>query len=136
MGIATATPIEMLAEGASCKPNISNAGRRMRMRFGWLWAVIALAGLTASVVLRVSWFWRALSFVPASLAAVGFLQARRGTCVSRAAEGTFEHDDFSKTEASVPDAARSRRAAGVIVRDTILIGILCAGAGAATALIR
>jgi hypothetical protein len=136
MGIATAAPIEMLTEGTSCKPNISTAGRRMRMRFGWLWAVITVAGLTASVVLRVPWFWRALSFVPASLSAVGFLQARRGTCVSRAAEGTFEHDDFSKTKASAPDAARSRRASGTIVRDTVLIGILCAAAGAATALVR
>lgn len=136
MGIATTAPIEMLTEGASCKPNISSTGRRIRIRFGWLWAVITVAGLTASVAFRVPWFWRALSFVPASLSAIGFLQARRGTCVSRAAEGTCEHDDLSKTEASAPDAARSRRAASTIVRDTLFIGILCAAAGAATALVR
>jgi hypothetical protein len=132
----TASPIETVSEGASCKPNISAAGRRLRTRFGWLWAAIGVAGLAASVALHVPWFWRTLLFVPASLSAVGFLQARRGTCVARASEGTFEHEDFSKTKARPTDAARSRRAAAVIVRDTVLFGIFCAAAATATALVR
>lgn len=97
---------------------------------------ITAAGLVASVGLRAPWFWRALLAVPTALAAIGFLQARRGTCVSRAAEGTFEHEDFTKASAPDADAARSRGAARAIVRDTVLLGLLGGALAIATALVR
>jgi hypothetical protein len=123
-------------EAERCTPNISASGRRRRVRFGYACSAITIVGLVAGVALRVPWFFRALLFVPAALGAVGFLQARRGTCVSRAAEGTFEHEDFSTTRAPDAEAARSRRAAIIIARDAIAVGALFGGVASATAFVR
>ena len=88
----------------------------------------ALTGLLAVsiVVARGRWFWCLAVFVPAAMAAVCFLQAGRKTCVARAAEGTFEHEDFSKTPAAEEDVLRSREVAATITRDSILIGVAVA----------
>lgn len=125
-----------LDEGVSCRPNISEAGRKRRKRFGRLWALAGVVGLGICVALRAPWYWRALLAVPAGLSAVGFLQGYRGTCLARAGEGTFEHDDFSKTRAAEADAVRSRLAAASIARDTFILAILCGVGAAATVLAR
>ena len=113
-----------VAENAlPCKPNISTAGRLRRIRFGNQWLVVSVALLVALVVFRVRWYWGLLMFLPAALSAVGFLQASRHTCVMRAKEGTFEHEDFSRTPAAEEDARRSRVVARGINRDSILVGV-------------
>jgi hypothetical protein len=113
----------LLDDGVPCRPNISPTGVRKRIVFG-SWSVGATALLAAVlVVVHARWFWCLAVFVPAALAAVGFLQASRKTCVARAAENTFEHDDFTKTPAAEDDARRSRHVAAGINRDSILIGL-------------
>ena len=82
---------------------------------------VVLAGCV--ILTRARWFWSAAVFVPAYVAAIGFLQAGRRTCVARAAEGTFEHEDFSKTPAAEDNAARSREVATTIMRDSLLISV-------------
>jgi hypothetical protein len=119
----------------ACKANISAAGRRRRMRFGNLWLIVSVALLIVLVVLRVPWYCGLLMFIPASLSAVGFLQARRNTCVMRAKEGTFEHEDFSTTKASDDEVAASRTMAATINRDTVLVGIAGAALGVVAALV-
>jgi hypothetical protein len=110
-------------DDVACRPNISPAGVRKRIVFGtWNVAVTVLLAAVL-VVVHARWFWCLAVFVPAALTAIGFLQAGRKTCVSRAAEGTFEHDDFSKTPAAEDDARRSRHVAAGITRDSILIGL-------------
>ncbi len=126
----------MIGGGAACKPNISFAGRRMRRRFGLLGIAIVVVVLGAAVALRWPWYWRALLCIPVALSAISFLQARRGTCVSRAAEGTFEHEDFSTTKLPDTEVANSRRAAAAIVRDAVLIGLLSGLAATATTFLR
>ena len=121
------------AAGASCRPNISPAGRRRRRRVGYVAAVASLLLLVALIAVHASWYWRLLVFLPSSLTAVAFLQVRRQTCIARAAEGTFEHDDFSKTKAPDDEVAASRRVAGGIRRDSTLIGLACALLAVATA---
>jgi hypothetical protein len=106
-----------------CKPNISAAGRRRRIRFGNQWLVASVALLVALVVFRVRWYWGLTMFLPAAMSAVGFLQASRHTCVMRAKEGTFEHEDFSTTKAPDEEVAASRTVAAGINRDTVLIGL-------------
>ena len=113
----------------ACKANISPSGRRRRMRFGNQWLVVSVALLVVLVVMRVPWYGGLALFVPAALSAVGFLQARRNTCVMRAKEGTFEHDDFSATKAPDAEVAASRAVAAKINRDVILIGIAGAAIG-------
>jgi hypothetical protein len=124
------------SEGAACAPNISPAGRRVRRRFGLVWTTVGVVALLACVALGVPWYVRTVVAIPGALAAIGLLQARRGTCVARAREDTFEHNDFSKTAVAADDARRSRRAAARITRDTVLIALLCAAGAAASAFLR
>jgi hypothetical protein len=114
-----------------CKANISPAGRRKRTRFGTLWLVVSVAAFVLLVVLRAPPYVGLLMFIPASLSAVGLLQARRNTCIMRAQEGTFENEDFSTVKAADDEVAASRKVAARINRDVILIGI--AGAAIAVA---
>ena len=120
-------------EGVACRPNISPAGVRRRRRWGWSNVAIGVALLVALGAVHARWYWRLTLFFPGALAAIGFLQARRKTCVSRAAEGRFENDDFSTTKAPDDDVSRSRAVAATINRDSLLVGFLAAALGALTA---
>jgi uncharacterized protein YfiM (DUF2279 family) len=126
----------LVSDGAvPCKTNISPAGRRRRIRFGNQWLVVSAALLVVLVVLRVRWYWGLTMFLPAALSAVGFLQVSRNTCVMRAKEGTFEHEDFSTTKAAVEEVVASRAVAAGINRDTLLIGLAGAAIGVAATLL-
>jgi len=116
-----------------CKPNISAAGRRRRRLVGYVASGIAVAMVAGFVFGHVAWWWRTLVFMPTALAAIGFLQASRGTCIAHAANGTFEHEDFSTTKAAEDEVSASRRVAAGIRRDAILIGFACAAVAVATA---
>jgi hypothetical protein len=85
--------------------------------------VLAFGGLRA---VPARWPWRTLIFLPAAAAALGFLQLLRGTCVVRAAEGTFERDDGSTVAASESDARASRAVARTVLRDAVLVGLAVA----------
>ena len=113
----------VMRDGALCPPNISEAGVRRRMRFGAISTALTVLLGGSVIVARARWLWSAAVFVPAFVAAIGFLQAARRTCVARAAEGTFEHEDFSKTPAAEDNAARSREVATTIMRDSLLISV-------------
>lgn len=121
-----------MSEGAVCKPNISARGRRLRRRIGYVAIGLALGVAALTIGLHAPWFLRALVFIPAAGAAVTLLQVRRNTCVARAKEGTFEHDDMSKTAAAEDEVAASRRVAATIQRDGLLIGAASAAVAAAT----
>jgi len=127
---------DMSSVAPACKANISSAGRQLRIRFGMLWLVISGVLLAALILLEAPWYCRLLLFVPTTLSAVGFLQAGRNTCIRRAAEGTFEHEDLSMTKAPDNEVAASRKVAGGIRRDMILVGLAGAAIGVASAAIR
>jgi hypothetical protein len=120
------TDMPAVAASADCEPNISPRGRRRRRRFGFQLSAVALLMLGGFVALGAAWYWRSLMFIPATLAAYGFLQAHRNTCVLRAKEGTFENDDYSTTAADPDEVAVSRRVAAGIRRDAVLIGLVAA----------
>ena len=95
-----------------CKANIGKAGRRRRMQVGWVGTGISVALVAAFAIFHVPWQWRSLAFLPSALAATGFLQAMRNTCVAHAARGTIEHEDFRRRPlrpTSSPRADASRR---------------------------
>jgi hypothetical protein len=123
----------VMRDGSLCPPNISEAGVRRRMRFGAISSALTVLLAGSVIVSHARWVWSAAVFVPAFVAAIGFLQAGRRTCVSRAAEGTFEHEDFSKTPAAEDAVVRSREVATKIMRDSMLIG---AGAVVITVVLR
>jgi hypothetical protein len=124
-----------MEEGAVCRPNISPRGRRLRRNFGAAMTVVALATLAALIRWHAWWPLRALVFFPMFLAGAGFFQASRNTCVARAKEGMFEHDDMSKTPAADDDVAASRKVARGIDRDSALLGVASALVAVATALV-
>jgi len=130
---AQAHPSDHTATYAACRPNISGAGRRRRLRIGYVATVVSLGLLALFIARGSAWYLRALIFIPAGLAAVSLLQVRRNTCVARAAEGTFEHEDFSRTPAPADDVAASRRVAAGIRRDSLLIALASAILAAITA---
>ena len=113
-----------MPEGGECPPNISRAGIRRRIGIGAVCTALTVLLIASLVVARARWFWCLTVFVPAFVAAIGFLQAARKTCVARAAEGTFEHDDFSKTPAAEDDVVRSREVAAAIMRHSVLISVV------------
>jgi hypothetical protein len=121
---------------ADYKPNISKPGADYRRRQGKVMAGVWIVGAGASVALGWPWWARGLLAIPAALAAVYLLQARRMTCVLRAGEGTFEGDDLSTTPAPAADAAASRQVASGILRDTVLVGAAGGLLPIATSLIR
>jgi len=130
---AQAHPSDHATAYAACRPNISGAGRRRRLRIGYIATLVSLGLLALFIARGSAWYLRALVFVPAGLAAVSLLQVRRNTCIARAAEGTFEHDDFSRTPAPADDVAASRRVAAGIRRDSLLIALASAMLAAITA---
>jgi hypothetical protein len=124
-----------MEEGAVCRPNISPRGRRLRRRFGVAMVIASVALLAAFMHFHTWWPLRALVFFPMLMAGYGFFQASRNTCLARAKEGMFEHDDLSKTPAAPDDAAASRKVARGIERDSALLGVVGALVGVASALV-
>jgi hypothetical protein len=101
---------------------------------------VVAAGVTVALALgfifaHATWYMRTLVFAPAAMAAIGFLQANRNTCVAHARQGTIEHDDFSMTNAPADQVEASRRVASGILRDALLLGLAAALVAAATSLI-
>jgi hypothetical protein len=121
---------------ADHQPNISDTGADRRRRAGNVFAGVWGAGVVASIALSLPSWARATLVVPAGLAALYLIQARRMTCVLRAGEGTFEGDDMSTTPAVPEAAAASRRVAAGIWRDTLLFATLGGAAAVATKLVR
>jgi hypothetical protein len=119
-----------IASGQRCTPNISESGRRRRVRFGWQMTAVSVALLVAIRAFHLRWPWAILLFMPAASAATGFLQVRRNTCVLRAQQGTFEHEDGSTTAAPEDQVRASRAVASTIRRDATLIGLLASALGA------
>jgi hypothetical protein len=120
-----------LAEGAACVPNMSAGARAVRTRVARAAAIAALGALVVAVVLGAPWWARWLvTMVPALVATASYFEARSNVCVLRAAEGTFEHDDRSRTtmEASVLPAIR--RAATSVIAKALVAGVAASGLGA------
>jgi hypothetical protein len=116
-----------------CRPNISAAGRRRRLRVAQVAAVASVVGLGVMIATGASPAARATLVLPAFLAALSALQVRRNTCVKHAATGTFEADDFSTTSVSEADASASRRVASTIWRDAGLFTLLALTVSVASA---
>lgn len=62
-----------------CLLNIGPKQRALRLRFGGIALVIALALAAALVATQVSFWWRLTLFLPFLMATTGFVQARRRT---------------------------------------------------------
>ena len=120
-------------EGAICRLNISGPGRRRRRNIAAGLALLSVAVFVGLVASHASAWMRLLMALPTAYAAILGLQVTRNTCLTHAAAGTFEHEDFSATKMDAALAEASRRVAASIYRDGILIGLVSGLVGFASA---
>lgn len=115
-------------------PGVCNIGPeeiRKRKQAGWT----GLA-LTAALWAAFIWFdapapWRLTLFVPAAMAAMGFIQAYANFCAYFGFASLFNFGDLGKTNAVSEDRYRQkdRRKAWEITIYALLIGVVTALAG-------
>ena len=109
-------------------PGVCNIGRseiRRRNQTGWLGAIVAAILYGLLVYLGAPRAWRLAVFVPATAAAVGFIQARMHFCAYFGMRGVFNFGpEVGKTD-TVEQAefrAMDRRRAQQIIAYSVVIG--------------
>ena len=69
--------------------NIGSAERRQRRLGGILGSVVTILIFIVLVITDAHWAWRLILIIPASVAAIGFLQDRMHFCVGFGMQGLF-----------------------------------------------
>lgn len=119
-----------MTEYAAGSCNIAGPEKDARRRFGWGGVVATLGLFAALAALDVDPVWRLVLVVPATAAAVGFLQARRSFCVAYGWRGVFNVDGPLGKPRRVkdPEAARADRSQAIRLSvQAALIGAVVAG---------
>lgn len=111
-------------EGAACAPNMSRRARALRVRAAWASSVATVIAFVVATALGWAWWARGLSvLVPALVASASYFEARSNVCVLRAAEGTFEHDDRSRTAMEASLLPAIRRVAGSVIIKGVAVAL-------------
>jgi len=124
--------VEIQREYVAGACNISKEEEAMRLRAGWAGAVLTVGAEAAFVVLGVPALWRLTLFLPAAMAASGFLQAGMHFCANYGSRGVFNVGGaVGQTQVVAdPEAARKDRAKALqIFGLSTLIGAAAAAAG-------
>lgn len=112
--------------------NIGPAEIRSRWQAGWIGLVATILLWIAFFIFRVPATWRLLLFIPATIAAVGFLQAAMHFCAAFGMLGLFNFGpNVGKTE-TIEQAEfrrKDRQKALLIILYSTFIGIVTAIAG-------
>ena len=120
-------------------PGVCNIGaeeRKRRIRSGWIGVIATLVLEGLFIVFRVGAPWRLFLFLPATLAATGFLQAAFHFCAAFGFSGVFNFGpNVGKTDTVEQAEFRSKDRAKAlqIVGYASLIGIVIALLGYFTA---
>lgn len=111
--------------------NIGPAEISMRKRAGWIGLVATLALWALLIWLDAPAVWRLALGIPATMAAIGFLQAYTRFCAYFGFASLFNFGDVgrSDTVAQAEFRAKDRRKAWRIVLYSLLIGAIVALAG-------
>jgi hypothetical protein len=83
--------------------NLNTAETTRRKKAGYFGLIFFIVILVALLYLAVNRFIRLVLFVPAFIAAIGFLQAKNKFCVSYAASGLENSKDGSLTANKITD---------------------------------
>lgn len=113
-------------EYASCRPNISPGAMKRRRIASLVMGLVSVGLLVASVAFHWPWYGRVWVGLAVGVTVMTYLQVVRHTCIARAADGTFENDDGSRTPMVDAEVAASRRVAASIRRDGALAGVCAA----------
>lgn len=112
-----------VSEGAACAPNMSPGARALRTRAAWLASAGAMLAIIVTTALGSPWWVRLLAVLaPALVASTAWFEARSNVCVLRAAQGTFEHDDRSRTTMQTSLLPAIRRVATSVVAKGVVAG--------------
>ena len=124
----------MTATKSQYIPGVCNIGRaeiRQRWIAGWIGVAASVLLLAILVLFKTAVAWRLLVFFPATLAAVGFLQAAWHFCAKFGLGGVFNFGpDLGQTD-TVEQAEfrkKDRRTALLIIGLSLLIGLAVAAA--------
>jgi hypothetical protein len=111
--------------------NIGPAERRLRRRVGWAGLGLSVVFGAVCILARIPSPWRLFIFLPASLAAVGFLQSAFHFCAGYGKQGVFNFGaEVGKTD-TVQQAEfrqKDRQKAQLILILSAMIGLVAAGA--------
>ena len=104
--------------------NIGPAERRQRLSVGWIGVALTALTLFAFVTFSVPGPWRVLIFIPAALAANGFLQYALHFCVNFAMRGLYNLGSVGSQENIVDAEMRKadQRKGLQIIGLSVLIG--------------
>ena len=124
----------MAADNQQYIPGVCNIGRaeiKQRLVIGWVALVATSALWAAFILLKFAPPWRLVLFFPATLAAIGFLQAAWHFCAKFGLRGVFNFGpDVGKTD-TVEQAEfrrQDRRTAMKIIGLSAIAGIVVAAA--------
>ena len=111
--------------------NIGPAEIRQRRRTGWIGAAVSVVFVAVAVILGWPWPWpwRLLVFLPATLAATGFLQSALRFCVKFGTQGLFNVENAVGQTEAVHEAEyrrKDQRKAVTIILGSIGIGLVAA----------
>lgn len=109
--------------------NIGQAEIDARKRVGWCGLVITIALWLVLMWFNVSEYWRLTLFVPATISAMGFLQAHMHFCAYFGIAALFNFGDIGKKTDSISHVAfrdRDKRKAWRIIIYALLIGVIVA----------
>ena len=113
-------------------PGVCNIGKsetNRRKQAGWFGLILTVLLLGMFVFLNAPRLWRLIIFIPATMAAIGFLQARMHFCAYFGMLGVFNFSpEVGKTD-TVEQAefrAMDRRKAWRIIIYSVIIGVIVA----------
>jgi hypothetical protein len=112
--------------------NIGPAEIRKRKQAGWIGLAATILLWGAFIVFRVPAPWRLLLFFPATMSAVGFLQAAMHFCAAFGILGVFNFGLMVGKTDTVEQAEfrrKDRQKALLIILYSILVGLAAAVAG-------
>lgn len=110
-------------------PGVCNIGKNeitKRQTAGWIGLIITVGLFGLFTYLEVPRFWRLLIFIPATMTAIGFLQARMHFCAYFGMRGVFNFVEIGKTD-TIEQAefrAKDRRKAWQIIIYSVIVAVL------------
>lgn len=92
-------------------PGVCNIGRaetKLRRKIGWIFLIVTIALLAELILIKANPLWRLSTFIPATVSAIGFLQAQMHFCVAYADQGIFNFDSLGKSDEVTDKAAKTK----------------------------
>lgn len=110
-------------------PGVCNIGENeitRRKNAGWIGLIVTVILYSLFAYIEVPRFWRLFIFIPATITAVGFFQARMHFCAYFGMRGVFNFAEIGKTD-TVEQAefrAKDRRKAWQIITYSVIVGVI------------